>query len=62
MDTKRPIGIEARLDAGKANQFFLNHGNPVPLWLKARARANGFRRDDLERTHWNKMSRSMFAD
>jgi hypothetical protein len=49
-------------DAGVArNSFriFLNRGSPAPLWLKARARTVGFRRDDLERTHWKKLSHSM---
>ncbi len=41
---------------------FLNHGGPVPLWLKARIQAIGFRRGDLERTHWKKVWRSMFVD
>ncbi len=52
-------------DVGAAwNTFriFLNQGSPAPLWLKARARAIGFRRDDLERTHWKKVSRSMVVD
>jgi hypothetical protein len=40
----------------------LNRGSPAPLWLKARARTIGFRRDDLERTHWKKLSRSMVED
>ena len=39
-----------------------NQGNPVPLWLKARARTIDFRRDDLERTHWKKVSRSIVGD
>jgi len=56
------MGIEARLKVGKPNQFFLTRGNPVPLWLKARLQATGFRRDDLERTHWKKVCRSMFVD
>jgi hypothetical protein len=34
----------------------------VPLWLKARAWMIGFRRDDLERTHWKKIWRSMVVD
>ena len=54
-----------RDDAGVAwNAFriFLNRGSPAPLWLKARARTIGFRRDDLERTHWKKVSRSMVVD
>lgn len=43
-------------------RIFLNQGSPAPLWLKARARAIGFRRDDLERTHWRKVWRSMVVD
>lgn len=62
MDTKRPMGIEAKWDVGKVNQFLLNRGNPVPLWQTARAWTIGFRRDDLERTHWNKLGRSKSAD
>jgi hypothetical protein len=56
------MGIEAKRDVGKVNQFFLNRGNPVPLCQTARSRTIGFRRDDLERTHWNKLGRSKFAD
>ena len=48
--------------AWNAFRIFLNRGNPAPLWLKARARTIGFRRDDLERTHWKKVSRSMVVD
>jgi hypothetical protein len=62
MDIKRPMDVEARLKAGKPNQFFPSRGSPVPLWQKARTRANGFRREDLERTHWKKVCRAMFAD
>ena len=43
-------------------RIFLNRGSPAPLWLKARARTIGFRRDDLERTHWKKVSHSMVED
>jgi hypothetical protein len=56
------MGIEAKWDVGKVNQFLLNRGNPVPLWQTARAWTIGFRRDDLERTHWNKLGRSKSAD
>jgi hypothetical protein len=62
MDTKQQMGNEARLKAGKLSQYFLDRGNPVPLWLAARSRVTGFRCDDLERTHWKKVGRSMFAD
>jgi hypothetical protein len=48
--------------AWNAFRIFLNRGSPAPLWLKARGRAIGFRRDDLERTHWRKVSRSMVVD
>jgi len=46
----------------KANRFSLNRVSPVPLWLMARVRAIGFRSDDLLRTHWNKVWRSMVED
>lgn len=45
--------------AGNAFLIALNEASPMPLWLKARARAIGFRRDDLERTHRKKVCRSM---
>jgi len=48
--------------AWNAFRIFLNRGGPAPLWVKARARAMGFRRDDLERTHWKKVCRSMVLD
>jgi hypothetical protein len=48
--------------AWNAFRIFLNGGSPAPLWVKARVRAIGFRRDDLERTHWKKVSRSMAVD
>ena len=32
--------------AGNAYRISLNRGSPVPLWLEARARTIGFRRDD----------------
>jgi len=48
--------------AWNAFRIFLNQGSPAPLWLKARARTIGFRRDDLERTHWKKVWRSMVVD
>jgi hypothetical protein len=43
-------------------RFFLNHGCPTPLWHKAITQTIGFRRDELERTHWKKVWRSMFVD
>jgi hypothetical protein len=46
--------------ANKEYRNFLNQGSPVPLWLEARARTIDFRRDDLVRTHWKKIGRSMF--
>jgi hypothetical protein len=46
----------------KANGISLHQGSPVPLWLEARARTIDFRRDDLERTHWKKICRSMPDD
>ena len=49
-------------EIGNANRGSLHRGSPAPLWVKARVRAMGLRRDDLERTHWKKVWRSMFAD
>ena len=46
----------------KANRFSLFRGSPMPLWMKARAQAIGFRLDDLERAHWKKVGRSMCED
>ncbi|MGA9450657.1 MAG: hypothetical protein WBW41_04845 [Verrucomicrobiia bacterium] len=65
-----PAGEAERVDlrhdaigvAWNAFRIFQNEGSPAPLWLKARARAIGFRRDDLERTHWKKVCRSMVVD
>jgi hypothetical protein len=58
--------VDLRHDGGgfawNAFRIFLNRGTPAPLWLKARGRTIGFRRDDLERTHWKKVSRSMIVD
>jgi len=48
--------------AWNAFRVFLNLGSPAPLWLKARARTIGSRRDDLERNHWKKVSRSIVVD
>ena len=48
--------------AGNVNRISLNQGHPMPLWLKARAWTIGFRHDDLERTHWQKVCRSMQDD
>ncbi len=48
--------------AWNAFRIFLSRGSPAPLWLKARTRTIDFRRDDLERTHWKKVSRSMVQD
>jgi hypothetical protein len=39
-----------------------DQGRPAPLWLKARVRTIGFRRNDLERTHWKKVCLSMFEE
>jgi hypothetical protein len=47
---------------GNACRIFPNQGSPAPLWLKARSRTIGFRHDDLERTHWKKVWRSMFVN
>jgi hypothetical protein len=43
-------------------RFSLWRGCPAPLWHLARMQATGFRRDDLERTHWGKIWRSMFDE
>ncbi len=48
--------------AGDAYQIPLHRAGFVPLWQKARARTIGFRRNDLERTHWKKVCRSMQDD
>ena len=39
-----------------------NQGRFKLRWLKAVVRTIDSRRDDLERTHWKKVWRSMFAD
>jgi hypothetical protein len=52
-----------RAGAGRnANESPPHPAGPVPLWLKARARAAGFRQQELERTHWKKVWRLMFED
>jgi len=56
------MGNEVGIRGGRVKRFYLNGGNPVPLWLKARIQAMDFQHDDLERTHWKKVWRSMFAD
>ena len=43
----------------RATGYPANQGSTVPLWQQARARTIGFRRDDLSRTHWRKVWRSM---
>lgn len=43
----------------QANGNSPNRGEPLPLWLKARARTLGIRRGDLERMHWRKVWRFM---
>ena len=45
-----------------AYSISLNRGSSTPLWLKAIARTIDFRRDDLERTHWRKLGRTMLDD
>ena len=45
--------------ASQADQNPLAHGSPVPLWREARAQAINFRHNDLVRTHWQKLGRSM---
>ena len=46
----------------KANGFTFIRGSPIPLWMKARVHAIGFRSADLERTHWKKVGRLMCED
>jgi hypothetical protein len=48
--------------AGRAFHFSPSQGGPAPLWQRAKIQAIGFRHDDLERTHWKKVWRSIFAD
>ncbi len=45
-----------------ANGDSPHRGGPLPLWLTARARTLGIRRDDLVRLHWRKVWRSMCED
>ena len=45
--------------ASQADQNTTDQGSPVPLWREARAQAIDFRHDDLVRTHWQKLGRSM---
>jgi hypothetical protein len=53
------VGQNSAAIGRNTNASTLNPDDPVPLWLKARARAIGFRHDDLVRTHWKKVWRSM---
>jgi hypothetical protein len=49
-------------DAGvarKACRISLDQGRSVVRWLEATARTIDFGRDDIERTHWKKVWRSM---
>ena len=46
----------------KANKSPLNQGRSGLRWLKATVRTINSRRDDLERTHWKKIGRSMVGD
>jgi len=46
----------------KINEIYANQGCSAPLWLKTRSRLIGFRRHELERTHWKKVWRSMFEN
>ncbi len=48
--------------AGNPCRIVLNRSSPMPLWLRARVQTIGFQRDDLERTHWKKLSHSMAED
>jgi hypothetical protein len=60
----RTVGLRRDSSGGdwKANGIPPNLDNPKPLWLQARARTIGFRRADLEHTHWRKVWRSMEDD
>ena len=48
--------------ARKTGRITLNRGSPVLRWLEAAAQTIDFRLDDLERTHWKKVWRSMLDD
>lgn len=39
-----------------------NQSSPPPLWRLAQMRTFCFRREDLERTHWQKVRRSLVED
>jgi hypothetical protein len=45
--------------ARKTCRISLNQGSPVLRWLEATAQTIDFELDDLERTHWKKVWRSM---
>jgi hypothetical protein len=40
----------------------LNQDIPLPLWVKAQAHAFNFREDDLARTRWRKICRTLQDD
>jgi hypothetical protein len=43
-------------------RFSLNRGCPPPLWQQARIQAINFQHDDIERTHWKKVWRSLYEE
>jgi hypothetical protein len=59
---KRAVCREGARGAGKAFHFSPSQDGSAPLWQLARIQAIGFRHDDLERTHWKKVWRSIFED
>jgi len=59
------VKMDGRGDTGMARatcQNCLNPDYPAPLWLKARAQTIDFRHNDLEKTHWKKILRSILED
>jgi hypothetical protein len=45
----------------KGRMKFQKLYGPVPLWVRAMEQKIGYRSSELERTHWKKVCRSMFA-
>jgi len=43
-------------------QFARSRDSPAPLGPSARTQTIGFRRDDLEQSHWKKVWRSLFEE
>ena len=48
--------------AGNLYKSPLDGECPTPLWLRARAHTIDFRPEELARTHWKKLGRSMLDD